>query len=187
MARKSVTNSAVVEAGVEQSTPVVLTEEKNMNIEKKEVNTEPLRDSDEIDVVSLVPNVSYKDSHTGDFLEWETIGHIEPMSFEMLKNMWKTNKGYFRNMCLKPLDDRVVKKFGLEGIFEKHEFLMDKTSYTRANIDRLRESISSIPNGMKFAVLCKVKSLVATGEISDIVVIKALEKHLNSDLTSFLN
>ena len=102
-------------------------EEMNEKIEKKTIK--PLNDNDEIEVVSLIPNISYKDSRTGDFYEWDEIGHIEYMTFDILKNMWRSHKGYFRNMWLKPNDDRVISKFGLNKTFEKYEFLMDKSNY----------------------------------------------------------
>ena len=87
---------------------------------KKTVKAEPLNDSDEIEVVSLIDNVSYKDSKTLDMYDWDVAGHVEYMSFETLKNMWRSHKGYFKNMWLKPKDDRVINKFGLTKTFEKY-------------------------------------------------------------------
>lgn len=160
-------------------------DEENKNIVKKVVKEE-LKDTDEIDVVSLVPNVSYKDSKTLDMYEWDKVGYVEPMSFETLKNMWRNNKGYFKNLWLKPCDDRVINKFGLTKTFEKYEYLMDASNYTRKNIDALCEAISDTPNGLKFAICDKIKSMVVNGEVTDASVLKALEKHLNIDLIDFL-
>lgn len=164
---------------------------EKMNEEVKE-NTkktvkEELKDSDEITVVSLVPNVSYKDSKTLDMYEWDEAGHPEPMTFETLKNMWRNNKGYFKNMWLKPEDDRVINKFGLTKTFEKYEYLMDISNYTKKNIKSICEAISDTPNGLKFSVCDKVKSSVIDGELTDIGVIRELEKHLKIDLTNFLD
>lgn len=160
-------------------------DEENKNVVKKVVKEE-LKDTDEIEVVSLVPNISYKDSKTLDMYEWDEVGHVEPMSFEALKNMWRNNKGYFKNLWLKPCDDRVINKFGLTKTFEKYEYLMDASNYTRKNIDALCEAISDTPNGLKFAICDKIKSMVVNGEVTDASVLKALEKHLNIDLIDFL-
>lgn len=160
-------------------------DEENKNVVKKVIKEE-LKDTDEIEVVSLVPNVSYKDSKTLDMYEWDEVGHVEPMSFETLKNMWRNNKGYFKNLWLKPCDDRVINKFGLTKTFEKYEYLMDASNYTRKNIDALCEAISDTPNGLKFAICDKIKSMVVNGEVTDASVLKALEKHLNIDLIDFL-
>lgn len=164
---------------------VEMMDEENKNVVKKVVKEE-LKDTDEIEVVSLVPNISYKDSKTLDMYEWDEVGHVEPMSFETLKNMWRNNKGYFKNLWLKPCDDRVINKFGLTKTFEKYEYLMDASNYTRKNIDALCEAISDTPNGLKFAICDKIKSMVVNGEVTDASVLKALEKHLNIDLIDFL-
>ncbi len=161
-------------------------DEKEKKETKKTTKVEPLKDDDEIEIVALVPNVSYKDSRTGDMYEWDEIGHIELLDFATLKNMWRNNKGYFKNMWLKPNDDRVIKQFALTKTFEKYEFLMDSSKYTKKNIKEICKAISETPNGLKFAICDKVKNLVISGEISDVSVIKSLENHLKINLIEFL-
>lgn len=194
MGRTSTTKSVAESTAVESTTAVdVMVAENNdveeVNAKKKVVENavvEPLKDSDEIEVVSLIPNVSYKDSKTGDIYEWDEVGHVELMDFETLKNMWRNHKGYFRNMWLKPKDDRVTNKFGLTKTYEKYEFLMDESNYTKGDIKKICSVISDTPNGLKYAVVNKIKSLVVDGKISNVTVIKALEKHFDLDLISFL-
>ena len=190
-ATKSVDETATVDSTTVADTSTA----ENKNVKEataiknvvKSVSLEPLNDSDEIDVVSLIPNVSYKDSKTGDMYEWDEVGHSELMTFETLKNMWRNHKGYFRNMWLKPLDDRIINKFGLTKTFEKYEYLMDESNYTRSNIKELCSAISNTPNELKYSIVNKIKDLIASGKLSDIVVIRDLEKHLDLDLISFLN
>lgn len=178
---------------VEESTKVVVeaveevNENKEKNINKKSINAEPLLDSDEINVVSLIPNVSYKDSKTLDVYEWDDVGHVEPMTFEVLKNMWRNNKGYFKNMWLKPEDSRVINKFGLKKTFEKYEYLMNASNYTKKNIKDICSTISDTPNGLKVSICGKIKNMVINGELSDVSVIRTLEKHLKIDLIDFLD
>ena len=160
--------------------------EKTTKTAKKSIKVEPLGDSDEIEVVSLVSNVSYKDSKTLDMYEWHEVGHTEPMTFETLKNMWRNNKGYFKNLWLKPMDDRVINKFGLTKTFEKYEYLMDGSNYTKSNIEAICDAIRTTPNGLKFAICNKIKNLVINGELTDIFVIRELEKRLDIDLIDFL-
>ena len=153
---------------------------------KKTINSEPLKDDDEIEVVSLIPNVSYKDSKTGDMYEWDEVGHVEYITFETLKNMWRNNKGYFKNMWLKPKDNRVINKFGLTKTYENYEYLMEKSNYTKKNVDKICKTISETPKAMKRAVCGKIKNMVINEEISDAVVIRKLEKNLKLDLIEFL-
>ena len=181
-------NNTVVEEVVENGTANTvenMNEEENKNT-KKTIKVEPLKDTDEIDVESLVSNVSYKDSKTGDMYEWDEVGHVEPMTFDTLKNMWRSHKGYFRNMWLKPNDARVINQFGLTKTFEKHEYLMNASNYTKKNIDTICDAIAETPNGMKFAICDKVKTMVISGDVSDVSVIKELEKRLKIDLIEFL-
>lgn len=187
MARTSTTKTTVEET-VELVSETVeeMNEDKKKDL-KKSINTEPLEDFDEIKVVSLVPNVSYKDSKTLDMYTWREVGHVEYMTFDTLKNMWRNNKGYFKNLWLKPMDERVIKKFGLVPTFDKYEYLMNASNYTRKNISEICEAIKATPNGLKIAICDKVKSLVISGEVTDIHVIKELEKRLGIELIDFLD
>lgn len=162
------------------------TNEKVKESAKKTIESKPLDKYDEIEVVSLVPNVSYKDSKTQDMYEWDTIGHSEHMSVETLDNMWRSNKGYFKNLWLKPNDDRIIKRFSLTKTFEKYEYLMDGANYTKKNINAICDAISDTPNGLKLSICDKVKNLVISGEVTDVFVIKQLENRLKIDLIEFL-
>lgn len=184
MARIAKTVVEEVVENVNVETMEEMNEETKKNVKK--ITKEELKDSDEIEVVSLVSNVSYKDDKTLDMYEWDEVGHIEFMTFETLKNMWRNNKGYFKNMWLKPNDDRVINKFGLTKTFEKYEYLMDASNYTKKNIKAICDAISETPNGLKFAICDKVKNLVVNGELTDVFVIKELEKRLKIDLIDFL-
>lgn len=195
MAKTNTTKTAVEEPIVKESTEAVtpvsdaaeeINESEKKNT-KKSINAEPLKDSDEIKVVSLVPNVSYKDSKTLDMYEWHNVGHVEYMTFDTLKNMWRNNKGYFKNLWLKPMDDRVISKFSLTKVFKDYEYLMDGSNYTKKNINAICDAIKSTPNGLKIAICDKVKNLVIDGEVTDIQVIRELEKRLGINLIDFLD
>lgn len=190
MAKTNTTKVAAEDVVVKDSTieeeAVEKVNENNKKNTKEKVKVEPLEDSDEIKVISLIPNVSYKDSKTFDMYKWEEAGHIEYMTFETLKNMWRNNKGYFKNMWLKPNDDRVISKFGLTKTFEKYEYLMDSSNYTKENINNICSTISETPNGLKRSIYSKVKNLVISGDITDVFVIRKLERHLKVDLIDFL-
>ena len=188
MARTSAKSSVkeVSENKIEESILDAVENEEKEVIKPKIKNIEPLDDSDEIEVVSLIPNVSYKDSMTGDMYEWDDTGHIEYMTFDILKNMWRNHKGYFRNMWLKPNDDRVIDKFGLTKTFEKYEFLMDESNYTRNNIKEICDIISTTPNGLKMSICNKIKDFIVNGQVTDVKVVRALEKYFDLDLIDLL-
>lgn len=146
-----------------------------------------LKKDDEIDVISLIPNVSYKEKATGDIYNWYDAGQVEVMTFGSLQNMWREYKGYFKNMWLKPMDERVIKKFGLKDTYEKYDFLMDGKNYTKENIDKICHGIKDTPSALKLSLCNKVKNLVTNGEVTNISVIREIEKALNIDLISLID
>ena len=153
---------------------------------KKTVKVEPLHASTEVAVVSLIPNVRYFDQYTNDYYSWDYVGQVEYLSFETLERMWRNSKGFFRNMWLKPNDDRVIEKFGLKGIYDKYNFLMDEDNYTDDNIEQVYKNLSTASKELKFSICNKIKSMVMPGKITNIHVIKGLESRLQIDLTSFI-
>lgn len=145
-----------------------------------------LSDSDMIEVESLIPNVVYEDNRTGNYYEWEEIGHCEDMTFDEVKNMHRKYKTYFNDMWLKPIDERVIKKLGLSRTYDKYNFLIDESNYTNDHIDEVLDGLSSAPASLKIAIVNRIKDMVADGTVSDIKVVRKLEKRLDIDLISFL-
>lgn len=185
MPRKAVTDPVVDNPAADDQPAAVIDTADKVNDENKKKQAE-LKDSDEIQVVSLVQNVSYYDNKTGDMYEWDKIGHVEIMTVEVLKNLWRNHKAYFRNLLLKPLDDRIIKLFGLSSVYDKYAELMDATTYTRDRIAGVCKEIEGMSNGLRSAVYNKIISMVTNGEISDVVVIRALERQFDLDLIALL-
>ena len=190
--KQTTTTSATVDETIvaENSQNVVVDnveiEEKTKSKTRKVVDdekvVEPLQDTDDIEVVALIPNISYKDNKTLDFYEWKNIGDIEEIPFEVLKNMYRNHRGYFRNLWLKPLDDRVIDKFKLRKLYESHEKLINIDNYTIDNIYDICEEIHKLPNSSKLSLLSLIRNSVDEGKIQDIRIIKQLESSLNISL-----
>lgn len=159
-----------------------VTTKKNDATDAKELD-----DKEEIEVVALIPNVSYYDKATGDRYEWENAGDVEYMTVEAIQRMRRNSRGYFEDMCVKPNDERVIKKFGMERYYEQHDYLMDAFNYTKDNITNVLDKFSSLrSNSLKSSIVNKIKDMIANGELSDAVVIRAIEKRLDIDLISLL-
>lgn len=159
-----------------------VTTKKNNATDAKELD-----DKEEIEVVALIPNVSYYDKATGDRYEWENAGDVEYMTVEAIQRMRRNSRGYFEDMCVKPNDERVIKKFGMERYYEQHDYLMDASNYTKDNITNVLDKFSSLrSNSLKSSIVNKIKDMIANGELSDAVVIRAIEKRLDIDLISLL-
>lgn len=143
-----------------------------------------LNDSDEIEVVSLIPNVSYEDKKTGDMYIWESVGHTEYMAFSVLKDMWRSHKGYFRNLVLKPLDERVVSHFSLQNLYDSYDYLMDSKNYTRDKIADVCNKILNTPSGLKNTIYGNIRAMVDNGKMTDINIIKYIDNTLGMELLS---
>lgn len=156
--------------------------EKNVDVEKIVKKEVSLGKDDVIEVVSLIPNISYKDKKYGDIYRWEKAGEIVEMTFDVISYMHQNHKTYFKSMWIKPLDNRVIKKFGLEPTYRDYDFLMDASNYTRKNVKEICDKIRKTPQSLKFAICNKIKNLVSSGEISDIHILREIEKSLNIDL-----
>ena len=178
----------VVAAQKRNTKLTVDTVDENMNVkieedvEKVTKKDKPLDKDDVIEVISLIPNISYKDKKYGDIYRWEKAGEIVEMTFDVINYMHQNHKTYFKSMWIKPLDNRVIKKFGLEPTYRDYDFLMDASNYTRKNVKEICDSIRKTPQSLKFAICNKIKSLVSSGEISDIHILREIEKSLNIDL-----
>lgn len=177
-------------AGVDTSAPAASVTEVDKNIAKKNVNAKKkieLNNDDEVEVVALIPNVSYYDKATGDRYEWDNAGDVEYMTVEALQRMRRNARGYFEDMCLKPNDERVIDKFGMKRYYEKHDYLMDVSNYTKDNITNILDEFSALrSNSLKSSIVNKIKDMVSNGELSDVMVIRAIEKRLDIDLISLL-
>ena len=84
------------------------------------------------------------------------------------------------------MDKRVVEQFGLSKVYEKYKMLLDGSNYTRKDINKIVDAISSSPNGLKFSLCNKIKNMIIQGEITDVFVIRTLEKQFDTDLISYI-
>lgn len=183
------TTTPVKEDVVETAPDLPATE----TVEEKPVKvaTKPERvkidDDEEIDVQSFDSNVTYWDKATDETYFWEEVGEVISMPYGVIKNMWRNHKTYFRNFLLKPLDDRVVKELGLVKTYEKYEFLMDGSKYTKSNLDTIITTINGGTNGFKSAIFNNIKNMIIGGDITDIYVIKQLGNAFDIDFAGLVD
>ena len=166
--------------GTEIDNGVKETKENKDTIKEKDIN-----DSDEVVIVSLIPNVSYKDNKNGDYYKWDEIGHEELMQFSVVKDMYRNYRGYFENLWIRPKDENVVNKLNLNRLYKKYDYLIDIKNYTKDNIEFICSEIelmNSRNSNLKFALFSRIVDSVQKEEITDFSVIKMLSKKFNLDL-----
>lgn len=145
-----------------------------------------ITDDEEIEVVSLIPNVSYFDKATDDTYKWKEVDETLYLPFGVIKNMWRNHKGFLKNFCLKLSDKRAIENLGLTKVYEKYDFLTDASQYTVENLNNILETIDSADLGLKTSVCNRIKNLISQGKIENARVIFALDKKFDADLISLL-
>lgn len=143
---------------------------------------EPLTDDTEIDVVAIVSGVSYYDRINDERYEWDNVGDIEVMTYKAIKVMWRHYKSYFKELKLKPNDERVIKTLGLTNTYKSYDNLLKVNNYTKDNINSVIEEIKGVPNGTKSSIYQKIRLWVNQGELTNVYVIRAIENGLGLDL-----
>ena len=146
---------------------------------------EPLRDDDEIEVISLIPNVNYQDPTYNEMYTWENPGDSELLTFGTLKTMWRNHKGYFRDLFLYPSDDRVIAFFKLEKVYATYSALMKPESYTGKSINKtlqeLRKLDPTAQSNLRRVVSQRIQVLIDEKRIADFSVIRQLEREFNRE------
>ena len=167
-------------------------ETKNENtVETKpnetEGKVEPLENDSEIEVESLLANVSYYDEKTGDRFQWDNVGDIVLVPFEVLKNMHRKYRNYFLHLLLKPKDDRVIEYFKLNKVYSRYEKVLDVKNFTSKKIDTVCDDIKALPNALKFNTFTRIQNWVSDGSITEIKVIRRLEQVFGLELYNLLD
>lgn len=176
MARKAINTD------ISKTKNVSSVEENN----SEEIIIEPLNDDDEVAVYSCVPNLSYLDSKSGDMYTWENVNDVEYITFETLKNMYRSHRNYFRNFYIRIDNEWLIKKFSLTKFYDDYLYLMDSRNYISKNIKSISTKITEAPSGLNFTIINKIKIWVHDGEITDIKIIRELENILKMDFISFI-
>lgn len=172
---------------IEDMNVETVSSEPKKTVKKTVVKEKPISPTDEIEVVSSVPyRVSYYDQATYDRYVWEGIGDIQSMTFDVLTRMRRNHPGYFENMEVMPTDERAIQKLNLGGLRNTTETFSSPSEYTRDNIGSTIEKIKKLGMGAKFTVVNKIKGMIENGEITDVIVLRAIERGLGIDLISLL-
>ena len=157
-------------------TNVVSETTKNTNTNKA------IRDNDIVVVKSLVPNVYYTCSKTMDSFTWADAGDTQEMTFAQLKLLKNKHGGYFTKKWLYPENKPARKKLGIEAIFAvKFEYKDMKLLYGN-DVDAVKEKIAYIPSEEKSSYIDKIKNGVKQGKITNIKIIRLLEKEFDIEL-----
>lgn len=182
---KNKTTDLDLETTVDNS--AVVSNEKDVDNKKNTTKEKPLQDSDLIECVAQIPNLSYEDKKTGDFYRWDKVGDVEEIRFDVLKDMFRSANSYIKYFLFTFSDKRVIKHFRVENLYDNYQKLILEESYTRDGIKDIQEILPTLPKGLINTIITKVKALVVDEKITDVQVIRSLEKMFDIDLIYLLD
>jgi hypothetical protein len=168
-------------------TPTVKEKVEEKVVEPKTKVKVDIADDEDVEIISLNPNVSYHDKATDETYHWGEVGEINTLPFSVVKNMWRNHKNYFRYFYLKPLDERVIDKLGLTKTYEKYNFLTDSSSYTKDNVNKIINTLNENTIAFKSAICNSIKSMIIEGKISDLYVVRTLGRYFDVDFIALLD
>lgn len=146
-----------------------------------------IADDEEIEVISYDSHISYYDKNYDETYVWDNVGDIVYMPFGAIRNMWRNNKDYFKNYCIRPNDQRVIDKLGLGKVYEKYDFLMNGSNYTKENLDEIVKTLKSTSVGFRSSIYRNIQNMIQSGEISNASVIVRLGKMLDVDFIDLID
>lgn len=128
--------------------------------------------------------LTYKSRSTNAVFRWNQIGAIQYMTVAELNEMNNHKSGFLNKPLVILMDERAVKKFRLTPVYEnvaklnnlKEVFNSDMGTIERVVDDALRVNMRDI-------LINKVRQMYKTKKLTDINVIRLLEKKLSFDLS----
>ena len=114
--------------------------------------------------------MTYRARSTNAIFRWNQIGAIEYMTVAELNEMNNYKSGYLNKPLVILLDERAIKKFRLQHVYENV-----------AKINNLKELFTKSPDEIKSTI--KSRQMMRAGTLTNINVIRLLEKELSFDLT----
>ena len=128
--------------------------------------------------------LTYKSRSTNAVFRWNQIGAIQYMTVAELNEMNNHKSGFLNKPLVILMDERAVKKFRLTPVYEnvaKLNNLKEVFSSDMATIERVVDDALRV--NMRDILINKVRQMYKTKKLTDINVIRLLEKKLSFDLS----
>ena len=128
--------------------------------------------------------LTYKSRSTNAVFRWNQIGAIQYMTVAELNEMNNHKSGFLNKPLVILMDERAVKKLRLTPVYEnvaKLNNLKEVFSSDMATIERVVDDALRV--NMRDILINKVRQMYKTKKLTDINVIRLLEKKLSFDLS----
>lgn len=126
----------------------------------------------------------YKSRSNNATYIWNEIGAVEHMSVAAITEMNNYNIDFLRKPMVILLDERAVKHFRLNEVYENVAKINNLKQLFKSDLETISQTVNSVLEvGMRDILISKVRTMYKKKVLTDINVIKMLEKKLQFDLS----
>lgn len=131
--------------------------------------------------------LTYKARSTNAIYRWNQIGAIEYMTVAELNEMNNYKRAYLNKPLVILMDERAIKKFRLQKVYENVAQINNLKSLFKSDMSTIEKTIGmAIDANMRDILISKVRQMIKNGTLTNINIIKLLEKKLQHDLADIV-
>lgn len=128
--------------------------------------------------------LTYKARSTNAIYRWNNIGAVEYMSVAELNEMNNYKRSYLNKPLVILLDERAIKKFRLQPVYENVAKINNLKVLFKKDMSTIERTIdNALDVNMRDILISKSRQMIKNGTLTDINVIKLLERKLQHDLS----
>ena len=139
-----------------------------------------------INVKSIVyGGLTYKSRTTNAVFRWNQIGSIQPMTVAEINEMNNHKTDFLRKPLVILMDERAIKKFRLTGVYENVAKINNLSAvFNSGDLNKIDNVITdALSVNMRDIIISKVRQMYKAKKLTDINILRLLEKRLKFDLT----
>lgn len=131
--------------------------------------------------------LTYKARSTNAIYRWNQIGAIEYMTVAELNEMNNYKRAYLNKPLVILMDERAIKKFRLQKVYENVAQINNLKSLFKFDMATIERTIdTALDANMRDILISKVRQMIKNGTLTNINIIKLLEKKLQHDLADIV-
>ena len=128
--------------------------------------------------------LTYKSRSTNAVFRWNQIGSIQPMTVAEINEMNNYKSDFLRKPLVILMDERAVKKFRLTSVYENVAKINNLTAVFNSSLPEIEKVIDdALRVNMRDILISKVRQMYKAKKLTDINILRLLEKRLKFDLT----
>lgn len=139
-----------------------------------------------INVKSIVyGGLTYKSRTTNAVFRWNQIGSIQPMTVAEINEMNNHKTDFLRKPLVILMDERAIKKFRLTSVYENVAKINNLSAvFNSSDLNKIDKVITdALSVNMRDILISKVRQMYKNKKLTDINILRLLEKRLQFDLT----